>query len=187
MKRRTFILPLALALVAALALSLSFATADEGPKVKPEGRPFVTRVAELLGIEVHRVETAITQANRELHMGQYHKGERSLTGAPDDIKGSKAFRNRHTIGYKHGSKPPLPPLDIITRKLRQAVADGKLTEEQAREKLETLHARLPRKLGAKSPDNIAEQLREAVANGRLTEEQAREKLEHINSGSKVKD
>ena len=195
MKKRWTTLVVVVLLITVSTISTAVILADDG-NAKPGGvGKLSTRVAEILGLDVHVVDSAISQAGKELRdksiqnrmnalvgdgtftLEEVEKHMREIHSSPHGIG---PMKNRHNMTWKGHEKPSL---EAIQHKLDGEVRDGKMTREEADETLKwyedkkAIWTRSPWKRYHKpSLQTIQKKLDGEVRDGEMTREEAAEIL-----------
>ena len=169
MRRLRIIIPIAIAIVAVTATSISVVLAQENEKGDSNASKLAAKVAEILGLDTAEVDDAINQAQRELRDEAIQKklntlvengqltqeqADAHLNRLQSSPEGIPAI-GKHFFGKKHQHKDQKghgrffgsrnyssgePSWEAIQKKVNAAVANGDLTQEDARAKLKVIRS-----------------------------------------------
>ena len=195
MKKRWITLVVAVLLITASTISTAVILADDGDTKRNGVGKLSTRVAEILGLDVPVVDSAIRQAGKELRDkaiqnrmnalvedGTFtlEEPEKHMREIHSWSHGIGPMRKRHHMTWKGYEKPSL---EAIQQKLAGEVRDGAMTREEADETLKWYEDK--KAIGTRSPwkryhkpslQTIQKKLDGEVRDGEMTREEAAEIL-----------
>lgn len=165
MTKLRIVLPVLIAVVTGTIISFSVAMAQENDIGDKSPGKFATKLAEILGLNPTIVDQAVQQARTEIRETSLQErlnklvASEKLTKEQAEIK-LKEFRSskqsrylpHHKPNFKSKRKPKLmgpkfkgrPSRLDIEKRIKSAVERGTLTEEQAKNKLQSLKQNIKR-------------------------------------------
>ena len=165
MTKLRIILPILIAVVTATIISFSVVMAQENDTGDKNPGTFATKLAEILGLNPTVVDQAVQQARTEIRESSFQErlnklvASGKLTKEQAEIKLNE-FRSDKQSRYLPNRKPDFkskrktklmgpkfrgrPSRLDIEKRIKSAVERGQLTEEQAKDKLQSLKQNINR-------------------------------------------